>query len=78
MEDREVHLSDVEALRHNMAWQFLTEGWEEIKNELQATLVSEDFPAAYRTQGRLSVFMLVLEGLDGLEEAIKGIPSGPE
>lgn len=78
MEDRDVHLRDIEALRNNAAWRWLNQEWSAILEELQQTLVGEDFPAIYRTQGRASGIMHILASLDSLEEAIREISSGNE
>lgn len=71
MEVSSVHLSDIEALRGNAAWQWITKEWEEIMEELQATLVVEDYPSIYRTQGRVSVLAEILTSVDKLEELVK-------
>ena len=71
MEDTEVTLSDIENLRSNKAWTFLTQEWEEILGELQSTLIGEDYPNIYRTQGRASALMHILANLDNLEEVVK-------
>lgn len=78
MESSEVSLRDLEALRSNAAWRWFVSEWEEIIDELQATLVVEDYPPVYRTQGRVSAIAEVLTTLDKLEELVKERMSGRE
>jgi hypothetical protein len=65
-------VSDIEKLRENAAWRWVNDEWEDILTELESTLVVEDYPYVYRTQGRVSALMSVLETLDRLEEVIRG------
>lgn len=67
----EINRRDIESLRGNTAWQWLNEEWRAFLTELEQTLVTQDYPEVYRTQGRVSVFMRVLTSLDELEEEIK-------
>ena len=71
LEVNEVQFSDIERLKGNPAWLWIVEEWEEILDELQATLIGEDYPAVYRTQGRVSVLMEILTTLDKLEGFVK-------
>lgn len=72
MEDRDVSLSDIETLRNNVAWKFLVDEWEKMLHEVQSTLITEDYPEVYRTQGRASALTYALISLDSLEEIIHG------
>lgn len=76
MEPQEVSLRDIIALRDNNAWRYLIFEWEAILEELQFTLVGEDYPGIYRTQGRVSVLAEILTTLDKLEELIKETKDG--
>jgi hypothetical protein len=71
MDEREVRLSDIDALRSNAAWRWLNEEWEEILEELQLTLISEDYPVVYRTQGRVSAIAELLTTIDKLVDFVK-------
>jgi hypothetical protein len=71
LEANEVHLSDIEYLRNNAAWRWVMFEWEEILDELEVTLISEDYPNVYRTQGRVSVLIEVLKTLDRLEDLVR-------
>jgi hypothetical protein len=72
LDETEVRLKDIETLRGNAAWRWMMNEWEEILDELQATLIGEDFPAVYRTQGRASAIAEMLTTLDKLEETLNG------
>jgi hypothetical protein len=76
LEVKDVILSDIESLRCNAAWRWITEEWEEILEELQLTLVVEDYPLVYRTQGRVSVLAELLTTIDKLEELVREVKSG--
>lgn len=78
MEPTEVRLSEIELLRSNNAWKYLNQEWKEILEELQATLIEQDYPVIYRTQGRASALALVLGTLDQLEDLIKESIDGRE
>jgi hypothetical protein len=78
LEVNEVHLSDIESLRNNAAWRWIMFEWEEILDELEVTLISENYPHVYRTQGRVSVLIEVLKTLDRLEDLVRERQNGTE
>lgn len=73
LEPDNIHKSDIEALKNNVAWRWMLHEWEEILDELEGTLVVQDYPEVYRTQGRVSALAEMITTLDKLEDMINGL-----